>query len=404
VSRKFDNWLKAYMEYTRASESPDAFHFWTGVATIAGALRRRVWIDQHIYKWTPNFYIVLVAPAGVVAKSTSIGIGLRLLDGIPGIHFGPSSMTWQAMTRSLADSVETYKYADKNGELATTIMSCLTIPVSELGTFLRPDDQAFVDVLTDMWDGREGKWTHKTITSGDSEVHSPWLNIIGATTPSWLRNNFPEHMIGGGLASRIIFVYGDKKRHYNAYPSRMQSDKDFKNFQQDLKDDLLQIAGMIGEYELTPAAYEWGEQWYIKLWNERPAHMLSDRYDGYIARKQTHMHKLAMVLAAARSNELVLDVEHLQEADELITAVEYNMIKVFDSIGTNREAAHASAVANFVKQYGFITLTDLWGLCRRQMPYKLFEEVLRGLVDAGVVEPVTNNQKKGLKIKDVDKA
>ena len=80
MPRNFPNWLQGYLEYTKASESPTPFHFWTGVSTIAGALRRRVWIDQRYFQWTPNFYIVLVGPAGVAAKSTSLRSGMKLLE------------------------------------------------------------------------------------------------------------------------------------------------------------------------------------------------------------------------------------------------------------------------------------------------------------------------------------
>jgi hypothetical protein len=78
VPRHFKHWLKAYLDYTSASEAPDAFHFWTGVSTIAGALRRHVWVEQHIFQWIPNFYIIFVAPAGVATKSTTLNLGMGL--------------------------------------------------------------------------------------------------------------------------------------------------------------------------------------------------------------------------------------------------------------------------------------------------------------------------------------
>jgi hypothetical protein len=72
------------MNFTRASESPDAFHFWTGVGTIAGALRRRVWLDMRHSQWTPNFYIILVDLPGVANKSTTVRIGSSLLAQVDG--------------------------------------------------------------------------------------------------------------------------------------------------------------------------------------------------------------------------------------------------------------------------------------------------------------------------------
>ena len=104
------------MHYTRASESPDAFHFWTAVGTVAGALRRRVWIDMRHFQWTPNFYIILVGPPGIAAKSTSIRIGTDLLQSVDGVKFGPQSMTWQSLTKSLEESIEYVRYIDTNGD------------------------------------------------------------------------------------------------------------------------------------------------------------------------------------------------------------------------------------------------------------------------------------------------
>ena len=63
MTRTHPHWLKAYMHFTRTSEAPDAFHFWSGVGTIAGALRRRVWLDMRHFQWTPNFYIILESVA-----------------------------------------------------------------------------------------------------------------------------------------------------------------------------------------------------------------------------------------------------------------------------------------------------------------------------------------------------
>src|SRR5215831_15160014 len=157
MPRKFANWLKAYMDYTRDSESPDTFHFWTGVSTIAGALRRRVWIDMRKFQWTPNFYIILVGPPGIATKSTSTRTGMRLLESIQGIHFGPPSITWQKLADSLSEAVEHMKIRGPTGADDFIPMSCITVPVSELGTFLKIEDSALVDVLVDLWDGQLSK-------------------------------------------------------------------------------------------------------------------------------------------------------------------------------------------------------------------------------------------------------
>lgn len=376
MARIFGNWLKSYMSYTRDSEAPDEFHFWTGVATIAGALRRRVWIDMRKFQWTPNFYIVLVGPPGVVTKSTTTRIGLRLLEKVDGIKFGPQSLTWQALTESLEQSAEYVEWTE-GGELKQRAHSSLTISIPELGTMLRMDDSSLVDVLVSMWDGQLESWGHKTKTSGSTQVLNPWLNIIGATTPSWIQGNFPEHMIGGGLASRIIFIYGERKRHLIAYPDEISHSSEYFRHEEALISDLKEIAEIKGPYELNSEAREWGKSWYKDLWTKRPAHMASERYSGYLSRKQTHIHKLAMVMAAAKRNDQVVTKEDLVEADQLLTLTEPFMTKVFESVGVVDEAKHVGEVVTYVKHYGTITAEELYHMVRNNISERDFKSAVR---------------------------
>jgi AcrR family transcriptional regulator len=134
---------------------------------------------------------------------------------------------------------------------------------------------------------------------------------------------------------------------------------------------------MTGEIRLTPDAYEWGEQWYNRHWDNPPPHLNDDRFGGYLARKQTHIHKLAIVLAAARGSRLQITAEILATArralattsaselslravarelgmassavyryvasrDELLTAL---IIDSYDRIGSVAERADAAALA-----------------------------------------------------------
>src|SRR5438309_523994 len=73
--REAGNWLAAYLEYTKESESPDAYHVWTALSSIASVARRNVWLDQGIYLLYPNLYVALVGPPGRTGKSTAIRMG-----------------------------------------------------------------------------------------------------------------------------------------------------------------------------------------------------------------------------------------------------------------------------------------------------------------------------------------
>lgn len=362
MARHFAHWLKAYTDFAVDSESPLKFHFWTGVATIAGALRRRVWIDMHKFQWTPNFYIILVAPAGIVQKSTTIGVGLKLLEKVPGINFGPESMTWQALGGSLEKATEFAVYFDKKGVEQKIAMSCVTVGVGELGTFLRTDDDQLLSVLIRMWDGQTDTFRHETKSSGKIEIKHPWLNFISATTPAWLRANFPEAMIGGGFCSRVVFVFSKQKRQLVPYPDEVIPDDTYKKVEQQLVEDLVEISKLAGPYSLSPLARDWGRDWYARHNSPsgRSSHLASDRYGGYLARKQTHLHKFAIVVAASKRDQLIIEEDDLIEAETILTATEKDMIDVFESVGVVDEAQHVHELVSFVRNAGGHSTDELW--------------------------------------------
>lgn len=347
--RKYKNWIKGYIEYSSQSEAPEKFHFWTAVSVVAGALRRKVWIEQGYFQWTPNFYIIFVAPPGIVSKSTTANIGMRLLKELPEVKFGPDAVTWQALTQSLAGSTE--EVMMPSGDYMP--MSCITIVSSEFGTFLNPNDREMVDVMVSLWDGQLGTWEKVTKTSGSDRIVNPWINLVACTTPSWIAGNFPDYMIGGGFTSRCVFVYAETKRHLVAYPGRVLP-SNFRQMALDLIHDLEVISQIKGEYILTDEALEWGTAWYEKHYAARAAGLDDARFSGYYARKQTHIHKLAMVLAAAQRDELLIHRQDLELAAKITTDLESDMPKVFSLIGRTVDARNAETVYSTVQRHGAI--------------------------------------------------
>lgn len=407
MPRNHKNWLTAYMDYTKHSESPDAFHFWTGVATIAGALRRRVWIDMRHFEWTPNFYIVLVGPPGIASKSTTLRIGINLLEKVQtdnttgSIKFGPQSMTWQALTESIGAATEYMDFMKTDGTMDTIAMSAITCAIPELGTFLKMEDKALVDVLISMWDGQIESWGHKTKSSGNVDIRNPWLNMIGCTTPTWLAQNFPVAAIGGGLTSRMMFVYAEAKRHLVAYPDEHVEESDYQDKRKKLVEDLTRIASLRGSYIISKDARDWGRTWYENLWRSRPTDMANDRYSPYIARKQTHMHKLAIVLAAARSDKLIIEKDDLVQAEKLLVSIEPHMLKVFEAVGQVDQAKHIATILSYVKAYKWIEINALYTLLMNNMTKRDFSDSLAIAVEQKLLLPESRGLKRGITLPSI---
>lgn len=381
MQRKLRNWLNAYMEYTKFSESPEHFHKWAGIATVAGALRRRVWLDMGYFEWTPNFYIFFVAPAGIAAKSTTMDIGFDLLREFPFIHFGPSSVTWQALLASMEEAKEEFQMPDGSFHP----QSAIVIAASELGTFLDPKNREMIDVLTSLWDSKRGAWSKVTKTGSSEVIENPWVTLVGCTTPSWVAENFSDYFVGGGFASRSIFVYAEKKRRLIAYPKKHFDDKILQTKEM-LLHDLEIIAHLCGEFRLTPDAYDWGETWYKKHHESEHTELRGEKFSGYLARKQTHIHKLAMILSVIERDDLIIETKHLMRADQEISVLEKDMPLVYGKMNREKEMVIAADVMLEIRNAKRVDKTKLYKKFSETITIDTFNKILNSLLNTGLVK------------------
>ena len=377
MARNFPDWLTAYVNYASVTEAPKRMHFWSGVGAVAGVLRRRVWIDMKRFQWTPSFYIIYVGPPGIVAKSTTIDIAADLLRQVPGVKFGPNAITWQALVTAFAGASESFEY---NSEWHP--MSPLTLVASELGSLLNLQDKDMVNLLIELWDGKK-KYEKITKMSGNDTIEAPWINLQAGTTPHWIADNMPQAMIGGGLSSRCIFVYGDTKAKYVAYVDEVVSQDDAQ-LRLQLIQDLEQIAMLCGPFTIDKRARAWGRDWYERFWKDAASRMDDQMLEGYAARKQTHLHKTAMILSASRSSSLVITEEDLQLANAMLLDIENDMHFVFSRIGRTEDSMQAERFIDFVRRKGSIPYADAYKMIHIYFPdFRDFEGILSGAIQSG---------------------
>jgi len=379
VPRHYKDWIDEYLKYSSITEAPKRMHFWAAVGAIAGCLRRRVWIDQKRFSWYPSFYIIFVAPPGVVAKSTTIDIAMDLLKQVPGIKFGPNAITWQALVTAFAAASEAFEYQSEWHP-----MSPLTLVASELGSLLNLQDKEMVNLLIELWDGKRS-YEKITKTSGNDMIEAPWINLMAGTTPHWVADNMPQAMIGGGLSSRCLFIYADQKDKYVAYVDEHVNASDIAT-RDKLVHDLEQISMMAGPFELSAAARAWGSAWYESFWRDAITRMDDQMAQGYAARKQTHMHKVAMILSASRSEDRVLQEQDLVVADTMLRDIECDMSKVFSRIGRSDDSLQAERFIEFVQRKGSVTYQEAYKMIHIYFPdFRDFEGILTGAVNSGQV-------------------
>lgn len=384
-SRRHRDWLQAFVRYASYGEAPTSFYWWVGISTIASALRRRVWIDEKFYQWTANQFIILVAPPGIVSKSTTVGIGTSLLKEIPEIHFGPDIVTWPKLIEDMSKVTESVPLINGSAVPHYITMSCLTLHASEFGNLMKPTDEEMTNVLIHMWDGQKGIFQKGTKTSGNDSIENPWINMIACTTPSWIRENFTDAKLEGGFASRCLFLYANQKRQLISYPHRCVP-ADFDSQREDLIHDLKIIANLLGEMTLSSEAEDWGDLWYANHCNSKHKNLEhAGNLGGYLARKQTHIHKVAMALSAARRDTLEITLQDLQNAAEVVDSLEENFHHIFN-YGRTGATQVIAQIEEILSRYPSISRTDLYSQLRKKCTWTEFNEALSSAINAGLAK------------------
>lgn len=324
-SRRLKNWLDGYMAYTSNTEPPILYRKWIGISVLAACMQRKLVLELGTLRFYPNMYIVLVGPSGKCRKGVAMGPGFSLLSEL-GIKMAAEAITREALIRELQSTNLDTAYPDG---LITT-HSSLTIYSQELTVFLGYNNLQLMSDLTDWYDCRE-KWTYRTKNQGTDIIEGVWVNLIGATTPDLIQSTLPTDAIGGGLTSRMIFVYEDKKAKSVAIPGLTEEQKALR---ESLRYDLERILTIKGTFKITD---EFAEMW-IDWYNAQEGHppFQSPHFAGYIERRPNHVLKLSMILSMSRSDDLIITSGDLTEAIKLLTETERKMPHTFSGYGKNQ--------------------------------------------------------------------
>jgi len=372
-----NDWLTGYLAYCNNTEPPKSYHTWTGISVIAGALQRRVytvWGHETIY---PNEYIVLIGPSGKCRKGTAMTIGKNLLTEV-GIPLASESITREALIRRMKESVNTFT-DPTSGEIK--FHCSLTVMSDELSVFLGQGDIKFLADLTDWYDSRDN-WRYETKGQGIDHIQGICFNMLGAYAPDWLQSILPQEAIGGGFTSRIIFIVEDRKGKVVPLPTMTKEEFQLR---EDLINDLQIISNISGEYKYDDEAKAYYVNWYKKqeAQSSSGGNVIDDpRFSGYCDRRANHIRKLAVILAASRSNQLIIEKIDLERAVELLESAEKNMPRVFGGIGKSPYSQAVELVLDYLIVHKKVTRSQLMRKLYRDVDsqsLKIAEEVLENM-------------------------
>lgn len=401
--RELTNWLEAYIEYTDNSESPLSYHLWCGLAVIAGALQRKVYlrwgIGQVIY---PNLYIVLIGPSGKTRKGVALGIAKDLLKQIPSITICPESSSGKQST-ILVMKRAGLDFVDPNDNKTKRHCS-VTAFSEELSVFLGQGDIAYLSSLTDWYDSKDD-WEYETVGRGKDSIKGVCLNMVGGTAPDWIQSMIPPEAVGGGFTSRVIFIVEEVKRKLVPEHTMTQRELDLQDM---LIRDLERISKIVGPMNMTKEAKQLYVDWYIQQNKNtdlgKPA-VDDPRFAGYNERRSTHIRKLLMICSAARGDDLLITAEDFRAARKLLLGAEVNMHKTFGGFGKSRISDSTEDIKNFIEKVSITTRKMVLQRFYRDVDtntMNMIEETLRqaGIIEVGLVRGTQDKTYRYVQIKE----
>lgn len=361
--RHFGNFISSYVDYTRHQEASTKIHKWVAISIIAAALERKVVLNRGFYLLFPNLYTFIIGASGIVRKSTSTGIGVDLLRNLENFRMMSERLTAASLIQQLERSGDIYK---ANGY--DTRQSAIFCYASELSVFLKEVFGSISELLTTFYDCQPNDatkpWVYETKGEGQVKIFGPCLNILGASTPTWLRECIPADQMEGGFSSRVIFVVEtDPPSKFVAWP---EVDKATNEMRPKLIETLAHIHTLVGEFKPTEESKVWFSAWYEK--HMRGLISRTDaRFSGYYGRKGDLLLKVAMVFSVAESDELLLKPEHLEQASNALDELEKSMFDAFGSVGKNEFSAETHSVWNTIRREVAIPHSKLLGIYWRDL-------------------------------------
>jgi len=387
--RKVDGWIENYVEFMKNTEPAEAFDRWTAHSIIAAALRKKVKLPYGRINYYPNLYVLFVAEPGIARKTQAISFGVKMLNEIPDIVLSADQITKEALLQDLEQAAMDEPMPD--GEIFRH--SSISIISKEFESFIgqKKENTKMIVFLTDMFDCAEMPTKYRTKNSGSNVIPSVFVNLLAATTPESLASCLPATAVGGGLTSRILFIWANDKKCKSPKPSMTAEETVLYN---KLITDLYQISRIAGDYTMAKDADAMWQEWYMAYDEKDRGRVCTDKsFAGWYSRKPMYILKMAINRAASESNSLVIEWRHIEKAIGDILSVESDMGLVFRAIGKSDVASEIDTVMQLIFDYKWISEQKLMSLIWRDIDSFKFENVIATVCRTGRVQKVFRGPK-----------
>lgn len=332
MGRNVASWIDAFITYTDRLGSPEIFRRWSAITAVAGALERKVSVETGKRILYPNFYTILVGPPGV-GKTIVLNDIYNIMEKLSGptnsdLHIGANNVSRASLIDNLKES-ERRTFNSHNNLLS---FNAMTLIVNELSTLISTYDQDFMGALTDIYDNKV--WSEKKRNKDlNIKIENPILNILTATTPSYLGGLIPEGAWDQGFMARVTLIYSGEIKLQSLWEGAENRQDDIYWYKA-LQDDLKQISVMQGNFAFKAEVKDAMDKWHLAGGPPRPDH---PRMINYNVRRSAHLIKLCMISSASMTDSMIVELDHYHRAMDWLIEAEATIPDIFKAVRSGGE-------------------------------------------------------------------
>lgn len=361
----FDKW----MSYTDRLPTPDNMIRWAWLYTVSAALQRRVWIGPEDKPLYPAMYIVFVSKPGIgktlviddvehFLRKWFFGENQKLIDSyfkeqkhkltvsvlsddekdkatkhetqsqdksseVSKPYLFPiasDASTYEALVLAFGRChrrIEYVKYDSEGNEgVGRYGHSSLAFILKEFGSLLRKRANDTVTFLLGLYDCPDD-YDYETITRGRDRIKKACLNILAATNPSFMQECLDEKLVNEAFVSRIFFIFNSKNRKVVSRIAGLTPEQ--KQHGIDLENYILKLSTLYGNAWFEESTWEFIHNWWVEQ-ETKPEVRASNspKLDPFRSRMVLHLQKVAMALHFSESTEMLVSLETVKRAIEMI--------------------------------------------------------------------------------------
>jgi len=388
---KITGWLSDYVEFTRLSEPPTAFHFFVAMTILAASLKRRVWYDMGYFRIYPAMQIFLMGPSGV-RKSTAADIVVELARDVtesseypPLFNELPDEGSGEGLKSHLAEITQA------EGE-ATGLLY-----VSEMTTFLGKQEynKSLITTLTDLFDGKARKF-RRTEKHGKRPLKEIGVSCIMCSNEDLAFDSLSELAFKGGLFGRALIIYQKGSDRRMALPKKMMDELMNPKARVDLQEVLLKTRFIMGDIPTSGEAEGLFEGIYDEILDSPP---MDENSAALHKRKGNHVLKFAMLLAIQEdldNRKPIIQAKHIIQGKALLDWIEAQLPELYAFASRTVFGAELTRIYNMMKAAdGVMDESDIKGKMATRIPGYVVDRHLATMRDSGIIRETTLDPWKG---------